>query len=39
VAKKTAPLEKTLGGARTAFTDEQLAHIKATFTKKSLEAV
>jgi len=29
VAKKTAPVEKTQGGARTAFTDEQIAEFKA----------
>jgi hypothetical protein len=28
MAKKVAPVEKTLGGARTAFTDEQVAHIE-----------
>jgi hypothetical protein len=29
VASKTAPAEKNQGGARTAFTDEQIAHFKA----------
>lgn len=29
MAKKTAPVEKTQGGARTAFTDEQIAEFKA----------
>ena len=29
MAKKTAPVEKTQGGARTAFTDEQIGHIKS----------
>ena len=29
MAKKTAPVEKTQGGARTAFTDEQIADFKA----------
>jgi hypothetical protein len=29
VTKKTAPVEKTQGGARTAFTDEQIAHVKS----------
>jgi hypothetical protein len=28
MAKKTAPEEKTQGGARAAFTDEQIAHFK-----------
>jgi hypothetical protein len=29
VTNKNAPAEKTLGGARTVFTDEQIAHIKS----------
>ena len=29
MATKTAPVEKTQGGARTAFTDEQIAQFKA----------
>jgi hypothetical protein len=36
MGKKPAPEEKTQGGARTAFTDEQIAHIKSTILYRDL---
>jgi hypothetical protein len=34
VARKTAPVEKTQGGARATFTDKQVAHIESTILEK-----